>query len=153
MRCAALRSSFALVLLALVACDAPAFVHRESAPASQATAQTRAVPVVTGAPDAGVKADAALSDGASAGAPDTLRDSHGFAPELLAAKTSANGKVTIEGVASQEFHTHGGPPAQLGHARFAVENRSDGPLELQVLGVEYLRLHGCGSTQVAPTVA
>lgn len=56
----------------------------------------------------------------------------------------AAGQVIIQGVTTFASHMHGGAPAQLGHARFQVENRGTQPLRLTVTDIEFLRgIHDC----------
>lgn len=53
--------------------------------------------------------------------------------------TAAGGKFVIRGVTQHAIHTHGGAPAQIGHASFVFENRSDKPRRVSVIDIEFLR--------------
>lgn len=53
--------------------------------------------------------------------------------------TSAQGRFEIHGLAGEARHLHGGPPAQLGHARFVFLNRGDAPRRVSVVDIEFLQ--------------
>jgi len=48
-------------------------------------------------------------------------------------------KFEIRGVTGQARHTHGGPPAQLGHASFVLVNRGDRARRVSVVDIEFLQ--------------
>ena len=48
-------------------------------------------------------------------------------------------KFEIHGVTGQAMHTHGGPPAQLGHASFIFANRGDQARHVSVVDIEFLQ--------------
>lgn len=67
------------------------------------------------------------------------------------ATTSAavlGGELVIRGVDGHASHTHGGPPAQLGHVGFVFENRGRQAQRVTVRDIEFLR--GSGSCDQAP---
>jgi hypothetical protein len=60
----------------------------------------------------------------------------------IEATTSAavlGGELVIRGQIGHAIHTHGGPPAQLGHVRFVFENHGRQALRVAVSDIEFLR--------------
>jgi hypothetical protein len=57
--------------------------------------------------------------------------------------TSASGELTIEALVNQARHLHGGPPANLGHARVRVTHTGAEPVPLALSRVEYLTGRSC----------
>jgi hypothetical protein len=58
--------------------------------------------------------------------------------------TAVRSKFEIRGVSGTARHTHGGAPAQLGHARFVFANHDEKPHRVSVVDIEFLQgIKGC----------
>jgi hypothetical protein len=57
--------------------------------------------------------------------------------------TTDGGQVVVRGLDGFANHSHGGPPATLGHCRFQVTNRGKRTATVRVEGVEFLSGHSC----------
>lgn len=66
------------------------------------------------------------------------RTSSGWTDATTSA-TTVRSQFTVRGVTGHARHTHGGPPAQLGHARFVFENRGSKSRWISVLDIEFLQ--------------
>jgi hypothetical protein len=60
-----------------------------------------------------------------------------------ASTTASVGPLTVTGLDGHARHTHGGPPARLGHARFRVTRTGLGRGRLTVQRIEFLTGHSC----------
>lgn len=60
--------------------------------------------------------------------------------DATSSATAARSDFEIRGITGQARHLHGGPPAQIGHARFTFINRSGKPQQVSVAHIEFL--HG-----------
>jgi hypothetical protein len=62
---------------------------------------------------------------------------------LVASAIAAPGTWVITGLESHAHHTHGGAPAQLGHARFRVQYDGEVPVVMTVRRIEYVTGRDC----------
>ncbi|MEL6346919.1 MAG: hypothetical protein AAFV53_27650 [Myxococcota bacterium] len=64
-------------------------------------------------------------------------------PSASTTASSEDSRLTVTGIDGHARHTHGGPPAAIGHARFQIQWRGEQPVRLTVTHVDFLIGHDC----------